>query len=492
MDGARYADTIVRKLLWSFACVLALLASPAWADPSPIPFTIPSGFHVTASQEVAPGVVHATLVRRSPADVVNVAAREAGSKAELRVMLSNDAVGGTEPRLERTSSMCRRVDCLIAVNGDFFGAVASEPVGAVVDGGQLLRSPSRQHHQLTESPDGSFSTGQLGWRGTLVPSDLQQIDLDGVNVPREANEVVLYTPAEGPTTGANQYGVELALQVVRPVGPILLGTTTLVRLLELRHGGDTPIPPDGAVLSGHGRGQRSLENLWARVQAGTADPEALLRLDVTPGAEESVGGSPILVRDGKRWFADEPRDLYRLRAPRTLAGWTPDGTLLLVTVDGRQAGYSAGMTMDEAAALMIGLGAVEAINLDGGGSTAFVVDGVIVNRPSDRAVRRDGKTVVVKSPRAGERVLGNIERPVAVGLALIGPRAVTPLLGGALPSTMVSPLDKGDVAGSGPGIVLAGGPGLNASAIAMVLAALAAAVVSARRRRVVAGVSPLG
>jgi phosphodiester glycosidase len=480
----------VRKLLLFPACVLALIASPAWAGPSPKAFHVPPGFHLTAAQEIAPGLTHATLVRRVPATVVNVAARSPGSQAEFRVLLSNGAVGGPEPQLERTSSMCARVDCLVAVNGDFFGAVAGEPVGAIVAGDQLLRSPNPRHHQLTEAADGTFSTGQLTWRGTLVPSDLRQISLDGVNVPREANGLVLYTPAEGPTTGQNRYGAELTLQVVRPAGSILLGKTTLMRVVGLRHDGDTPIPADGVVLSGHGRGQRLLDSLWERVQMGDADPEMLLRLEVTPGAQESVGGSPILVRDGKRWFADEQRDLYQLRAPRTLAGWTPDGTLLLVTVDGRQSGYSVGMTMDEAADLMIGLGAVEAINLDGGGSTAFVVDGSVVNRPSDRAVRRDGKTVVVKSPRPGERVIGNVERPVAVAVALIGPRSTTPIGGGALPSTLVSPLNGGDVTGSGPALVLVASSGLDASAIAMVLTALCLAVVSARRRRAIVSASP--
>jgi hypothetical protein len=474
----------VRKLLVLPVCVLAFLASPAWADPSPSAFQVPPGFRVTASQEISPGLTHTTLVRRAPAAVVNVAARSPGSQAELRVVLSNEAVGGPEPPLERTSSMCARIDCLVAVNGDFFGAVAGEPVGAVVAGDQLLRSPNPRHHQFIEAADGTFSTGQLGWRGTLVPSDLRQIDLDGVNVPREANNLILYTPAEGPTTGQNRYGAELTLQIVRPAGPVLLGKTTLVRVTSLRHDGNSPIPRDGAVLSGHGKGQQLLDGLWERVQTGNADPEALLRLEVTPGAQESVGGSPILVRDGKRWFAEEQRDLFRLRAPRTLAGWTPEGTLLLVTVDGRQGGYSVGMNMDEAADLMIGLGAVEAINLDGGGSTAFVVGGAVVNRPSDRAVSRNGKTVVVKSPRAGEKVIGYVERPVAVAVALIGPRTVTPVLGGALPGNLVSPLDMDDAGGSGPAIVLAGGSGLDASALAMVLAALCGAVVSARRRAV--------
>ena len=475
----------MRKLLVFPACVLALLASPARAETSPRPFEVPSGYRVTSSRQLTPGLTHATLVRKDPPTVVNVAARAPGSDARLQVMLSNDAIAGPEPRRELTSEMCVRVHCLAAVNADFFGEVASEPVGAVVTGDQLLRSPNARHHQLIESGDGTLSTGQMSWRGKLVPSDLQQLDLDGVNRPRDANDLVLYTPAEGPATGQNRFGAELVLQTVRPQGPILLGKTTLVRFVELRREGNTPIPVDGAVLSGHGRGQRALEDLWTRVQAGTADAEALLRLDVTPDARESVGGSPILVRDGKRWFADDGRALYALRAPRSMAGWTRDGTLMLVTVDGRQSGYSVGMTMVEAAELMMDLGAVEAINFDGGGSTAFVVNGSVVNRPSDRTVRRDGKSLLVRSPNPGEKVIAYVERPVAIAVGFVGPREATPLLGapltGAPHIALVSPLARS--AGSGASLTIAGS-GLDMSALAMVLAALGAAVLSTRRRRV--------
>jgi hypothetical protein len=167
-----------------------------------------------------------------------------------------------------------------------------------------------------------------------------------------------------------------------------------------------------------------------------------------------------------------------------MAGWTADGTLMLVTVDGRQGAYSVGMTMVEAADLMIGLGAVEAINFDGGGSTAFVVNGTVVNRPSDRAVRRNGKTVLVRSPNPGEKVIAYVERPVAIAVGFVGPRPATPLLGGALqgagPATLVSPLAR--AAGPNPAMLFAGS-GLDMSALAMVLAALGAAVLSTRLRR---------
>jgi exopolysaccharide biosynthesis protein len=76
------------------------------------------------------------------------------------------------------------------------------------------------------------------------------------------------------------------------------------------------------------------------------------------------------------------------RQPRTLAGVRDDGTLLLVTVDGRRPGWSAGMTLPEAARLMRSLGARDALNLDGGGSSAMTVRGEVVNRPSDRGGER--------------------------------------------------------------------------------------------------------
>lgn len=76
------------------------------------------------------------------------------------------------------------------------------------------------------------------------------------------------------------------------------------------------------------------------------------------------------------------------RHPRTAAGLTADGrTLILVVVDGRQQGYSVGLKLPELADLLIELGAADAINLDGGGSSSFryqPTDGPeITNRPSD-------------------------------------------------------------------------------------------------------------
>ena len=76
-------------------------------------------------------------------------------------------------------------------------------------------------------------------------------------------------------------------------------------------------------------------------------------------------------------------------------GATGDGRLLLVTVDGRQPGWSVGMSLRELAELFVGLGAQAAINLDGGGSTTMVLDGTVVNRVSDPQERRIPTAVLV-------------------------------------------------------------------------------------------------
>ena len=104
-----------------------------------------------------------------------------------------------------------------------------------------------------------------------------------------------------------------------------------------------------------------------------------------PGSTELLGASELLVAGGQVQAdqVDRASEFAVGRLPRTAAGLTADGRLLLVVVDGRQPGWSAGMSLRQLATLMQGLGAVSAVNLDGGGSSTMVVSGLVVNRPSD-------------------------------------------------------------------------------------------------------------
>ena len=427
---------MVGTLAASLGAVALTIALPgtAWAADLPIP----AGFTVTARDRAAEGVEHLVLTKADPPMLVNVARITAGAPVSLRAVLSNDTVAGDAPRLETTSSMCARVHCLLGINADFAGVDTDEPLGAFVTDGELLRSPSTTHHQLSLTGDGRLTDQTFAWTGRLMTTDLEQQAFDGVNVDRAPGKIVLYTPAFGPTTKTPTPGVDLVLRVVEPAGEFRLGQTARVEIVGLNEGAqDGPIPSGGAVLSGEGAGADALRSLWGRVSSGAASGQAFVRVESADNVRESVGGSPILVKDGKRWFTDPGDNFTTGRHPRTLVGWTPGGDVLLVTVDGRQPEVSVGMSLYEATDLLIGLGATEGMNLDGGGSTTFVQGGAVTNKVSDVQVRAGGKTLVRHSVQKGDTLLGHVERPVASALMVVPSIAVSvppvdPLAGVAL------------------------------------------------------------
>lgn len=106
-----------------------------------------------------------------------------------------------------------------------------------------------------------------------------------------------------------------------------------------------------------------------------------------PAAWSAIGSYPSLVTDGAiRLEPDKDSDFFDGRHPRTALGLTADGHLLIVTVDGRTSA-GRGMTLHQLAQHLLNLGAVHAVNLDGGGSTAMWIDGQsingVVSHPSD-------------------------------------------------------------------------------------------------------------
>ena len=413
-----------RVPLFAVATALMLTMLGAAASNASAVAPVPEGFTVAEQKTLSPGVTHTRLVRFEPAPlVVNVARVAADAGLELRAVLSNNDVNGG---LERPSEMCRRVDCVVAVNGDFHHVDTEQPVGGLVSGGEMMRSPVASHHQLTFTPAGPVSSGQLTWSGTLMPSDLQEVALTDVNRPRSDGALVLYTPAYGASTATNPHGAEM---VLRSADATRLGETVLVEMVAFRDGaGDTAIARDGLVLSGHGEGAATLRDLWARVQAGHAGATAMLRLDADTDATDSMGGSPVLVRNGQSFVGNDGSAFVAGRHPRTIVGWTAEREVLLVTIDGRQPGYSVGASLLDAASLLVELGAVEALNLDGGGSTTFATAGAVLNQPSDRVVRRAGAERIAHSTQPSDEVVGHVERPVSVALAVMAaarPAAVT-------------------------------------------------------------------
>jgi len=202
----------------------------------------------------------------------------------------------------------------------------------------------------------------------------------------DASELILFTPMFGAATEPGE-GLEVVLNAAG-------------RVTELRESRGGSIPSEGSVLSGTGDGAD-----WLRAHA---QPGTTLQVKVDISAEGAalprgagvINGGPRLLRSGAPEITayaegfvwpDNPEFYYRFgvrRNPRTLAGVTSGGKLLLVVVDGRQPGYSVGASFEESALLMQALGATEAVNLDGGGSAAVTVRGELITRPSDATGER--------------------------------------------------------------------------------------------------------
>lgn len=107
-----------------------------------------------------------------------------------------------------------------------------------------------------------------------------------------------------------------------------------------------------------------------------------------------MGGAPVLVQNGNLIGDFTPvqtlESFLVKKHPRTAVGIRSNGDWVFVVVDGRFFGIIGGMTMKELAQLMLDLGCVDALNLDGGGSSTMVIEGQVVNDPSGK-VREKGK-----------------------------------------------------------------------------------------------------
>ncbi|MFE2060593.1 MULTISPECIES: phosphodiester glycosidase family protein [unclassified Streptomyces] len=160
------------------------------------------------------------------------------------------------------------------------------------------------------------------------------------------------------------------------------------RVTDVRRPAGGRIPRGGSTLAGIGEGADWLLAHARRGRRVARDVQVTGREggSVLAGHTDVIGAGPALVRDGKQWinsaangFAPGARDE---REPRTVAAVKKDGTLLLAVFDGRTAS-SAGVSLVEAAEEVLRMGAVEAVNLDGGGSSTAVVGGELLNEPSD-------------------------------------------------------------------------------------------------------------
>jgi Phosphodiester glycosidase len=270
--------------------------------------------------------------------------------------------------------------------GVFAGALLSEPTGDPAEVDLVVDANSNR-----------VLMGQLGWSGSVqnrqtaatlpleflnhppvVPADCVALT-DQTRCP-SPGDVVEFTPQFGASTPSG-VGVEVVLDRLGCV----------VRASAAR---GTALAADQTSLQATGRDTVSLLDVAGQGcvnRTVTLVDESGEELAVRPGLF-GVNGRYRLTADGQIVVPAGSGSFFA-RNPRTIAGTTGDGKIVLATIDGRRT-TSVGTTMDETAAVAHALGMDDAVNLDGGGSTAMSVEGVLVNQPSGASERAVGDALV--------------------------------------------------------------------------------------------------
>lgn len=264
------------------------------------------------------------------------------------------------------------------VNANFFANLA--PVGNCVSDGIVFRG-SKAGNYTSFYVDNAKKVGfYQGFSGTVSYPDGTMSTYNGINAGVGTNQTVIFDRCTGTTTGTNEWCAEC---VVEPVsGKIgFAGRTTLRVVTEPQATGNSAIPEGGYVLSGHGTANAKIMKLKVGDEVQLNANSALNGADI----RQAVDGNCRILENGVTLNTANYDNMSSALHPRTMVGYGDGGkTVVLMVVDGRNAGVSGGAMYMEEADMMKAVGCTDAINLDGGGSTELYSTALgVINHPSD-------------------------------------------------------------------------------------------------------------
>jgi len=334
-------------------------------------------FPILREEQIAAGLMQRTYIYKDDDGLVTSYFIEADpNRYRVRPALAR----GVIPGRQTVSGIARDTNAVAAVNASYFAA-NGVILGVTKIDGMTVGTTYYDRSAFGVMPDGSFVFGPVSYNGT-VKIDQVTLPVSGVNTDRGENGLVIYNRAYGRSTGTNPYGLEYVIREGR--------------VAEINTN-DSAIPSDGYVVSVHGSSMDAFAVAGSRV----GDPTVLTEdMGVMWNrAVQIVGAGPRLVENGAvNVTAGEeqfPGDIRYGRAPRSAVGVTKTGKVVFVVVDGRQA-HSHGLTLTEFAELLVKFGVQNAINLDGGGSSALYARGAILNVPSDGSERAVGSALILQ------------------------------------------------------------------------------------------------
>ncbi len=346
------------------------------------------------TMEVSQGISYHRLIEKNERLVVNILKINLKSEDyRVEAVKAHDLLDSRET----TSEMCRRISdegssVIAGINADYWDS-KGEIINNMVDNRIIVKAVeghaddklNRLFTQLALTENNKPLMGKFDFNGMIILKDGIKEKINRINSKTDSASITLYNHYQGKNTPEEKSGLRVFETKLRPAGN---SGDTLIFVLKNDPvaGGNSPIIRNGFVLSYSGR------------MAGLLNPQlkegdtvkVLLSFVPREGKIFTLtGGLPQIVKNGINLaaFSDTLDGLSRsftvTKHPRTGVGFSKDSTFLFfITVDGRQES-SSGMSLREFANLMISQGVYQGLNLDGGGSTTMVIDGKVVNHPSD-------------------------------------------------------------------------------------------------------------
>lgn len=360
------------------------------------------------SQNIAPGTTLRQITRFTEEGWLNINV--------LTVNMSNPHISVDSlipsPEMDKLTTvrnLAASSGAVAAVNASFFnytGSAKGSVIGPMIKNGQVVSANSffNYNHQQMASLSIDYANQVLM---SIFKTDVFLLLPDGNKIrasqfnkasPNKYEDITIYTSLWSKMSPGSSETYPDITEIVVSNGIVS----------DIRTGqSSVEIPDDGFVIVSRGKQANTLLSLYKT--GSPAGYEVIASPDLT-NLKMSVTGSSIILENGNivETYSHNDPSINSRRHPRTLAGTTKDGkTLILVTVDGRQ-NASIGVTLKEAAQLMLELGSYNAINLDGGGSATMAARELasenigLINKPSDGTARAVANAIGIFSnaPRA--------------------------------------------------------------------------------------------
>lgn len=310
---------------------------------------------------VAPGVKHIKLTKTYQGRPVRINVVEVNQKLNSKIAITPQLSSSRLASKSTITSIAKKTNSIVAINGTYFKPQTGVPLGTLMIDKKLYTGPIYNRVAMGIFDNG-FDMARIELNAKLK-TNKGEIKVDNVNQPRMlSTHVIAYSPEWGdfaPPTP--KYGIQMAVEN---------GKITSISTQKL------PIPQNGYVIVG------PKEKLKTVFQAR----KATLEIKTIPNwdnVNHIISGGPYLVKNGEIFIDMTEQKLGAIggKNPRTAIGYTAEGNFVMAVIDGRE-GASVGMTLRELAGFLKSVGCVNAMNLDGGGSTVMYVNGKVVNMPA--------------------------------------------------------------------------------------------------------------